>query len=125
MRIISKKKHLTLVFPILGLVVLLLISPCNIRNFIQSELGLEQTEVTNKSKATLKNHQCDHPQIEYKAFNKEEKQPEQLQSLNQSLKLFFKRLYLPTKFITYYSSVFSRVNSVPLYILYQNLKNYL
>lgn len=48
----------TLLFAV-GLILLLLISPCNVRNFIQEELGLPQTEVANKSKTYLSNSNCD------------------------------------------------------------------
>jgi len=38
---------------IFGLVLLLLLSPCKVRNFIQAELGVPQTKVLNKSKSAI------------------------------------------------------------------------
>ncbi|MGJ5641350.1 hypothetical protein [Formosa sp. S-31] len=40
------------------LIVLLLLSPCKIRHFIQEELGLTKTEVLNKSKSTYSTSSC-------------------------------------------------------------------
>lgn len=51
-------KNISSLFPILGLALLLLISPCKVRNFIQAELGIPQTQVTNKSKATIGSASC-------------------------------------------------------------------
>lgn len=46
------------IFPVLGLVLALMLSPCKVRNFIQAELGAPVTEVTNKSKTALGNVDC-------------------------------------------------------------------
>ena len=35
---------------VVSLAFLLLVSPCKVRNFFQAELGLPQTEVSNKNK---------------------------------------------------------------------------
>lgn len=51
------KKHHP-ILPIFGLVLLLLLSPCKVRNFIQAELGVPQTNVLNKSQTTLSSTSC-------------------------------------------------------------------
>ena len=41
---------------VVSLAFLLLVSPCKVRNFFQAELGLPQTEVSNKNKSAPKNN---------------------------------------------------------------------
>lgn len=51
-------KNIRFVLSVLGLVVLLLLSPCKVRNSIEAELGVPQTKVLNKSQATLSQSAC-------------------------------------------------------------------
>lgn len=112
--------------PFFGLALMLLLSPCKVRNFVQAELNLPQTEASNKSKTTISTSNCS-------SFNVA------LNSVSES-KLEFKKL--PTKaaksfelaYSTYdsvKSSVYSNkeraqaVSPIPLYILHQNFKVYL
>ena len=43
---------------ILALALLLLLSPCKVRNFVQVELGIPKTEASNKSKGTVNPLDC-------------------------------------------------------------------
>ncbi|WP_430810017.1 MULTISPECIES: hypothetical protein [unclassified Carboxylicivirga] len=51
-------KHITTLLAIAGTALLLLLSPCKVRNSIEVSLGLKTTEVANKSKATLQLSSC-------------------------------------------------------------------
>jgi len=117
-------KSLQALIPILGLAVLLLLSPCKVRNFIQEELGVPQTEVSNKSQSTISQINCTLFQTS-----------ETIQNVS---KLTFKHVGFqiseyPTLngAINVVKHVFTaktlrkhRVSTIPLYILYQNLKVY-
>lgn len=48
----------TSILSIFGLSLLILLSPCKVRNFIQAELGTPQTEVSNKSQTTVSSSDC-------------------------------------------------------------------
>lgn len=53
-----KIKQINPILSIFGLAVLLLFSPCKVRNLVQAELGIPQTKVLNKSKATIAPSSC-------------------------------------------------------------------
>lgn len=117
-------KTLQSLFPILGLAVLLLLSPCKVRNFIQEELGVPQTEVSNKSQSTISQTNCTLFQTS-----------ETIQNVS---KLTFKQVGFHVSEYPTFKGVINevkhafiadtlkkqRVSNVPLYILYQNLKVY-
>ncbi|WP_066758250.1 hypothetical protein [Crocinitomix algicola] len=52
-------KTLISTVPIFGLGILLLLAPCKVRNFIQAELGLEITKVSNLSQTNFNVAQSD------------------------------------------------------------------
>lgn len=58
MRIHQKNKSVGYWVATLSGVLLLLISPCKVRHFIQDELGIAKTEVLNKSQTTLSSSSC-------------------------------------------------------------------
>lgn len=122
--LIKSKKKITLL-PILGLVLLILLSPCKVRNFIQFELGVPQTEVSNKSKTTYNNSDCDHLDTTVIALAKEKNATQPLPYSNFVSTFNSKRL----EFSSNHSKVdFNSIESaiqVPLYILYLNFKDYL
>jgi len=107
-----------------GLVLLLFISPCKVRNFIQAELGVTQTKVLNKSQSTISLSNC-----QTIAFSENIKT-----NFQQDLKHFdlsilennyltvevdlskFSLISLPTRILS--------KSNIPLYILYQNLLVY-
>ncbi len=48
----QKKRNILSYFQVLAFGLILVFSPCSVRNSIQDSLGVAQTEVTNKSKTT-------------------------------------------------------------------------
>src|SRR5690606_34914960 len=58
---VKKRLYIKPIFSMLsitGLALLLLLSPCKVRNFIQSELGVSQTQALNKSQSTISQYSC-------------------------------------------------------------------
>ena len=109
---------------LLGLGLLLVLSPCKVRHFIQNELGLPQTEISNKNKTTF-SKSCDDLDVSIELISKEKQ-------ANPSFLFVFKPfqfvLLAPNfqeQFPTLGNTFFSRVSPVPFYILYQNFKDYL
>lgn len=119
-----KITKLTSLLSVLGLVLLLLLSPCKVRNFIQAELGLSQTNVLNKSQTTISSFNC-------LTFELSEK----TQSVS---KLTFQQSDIPVTEVfsvllpadlskhsfDLNTSKSQQAVDVPFYILYQNLKIY-
>ena len=111
------------VLSLFGLVLLLLLSPCKVRNFIQAEVGVPQTNVSNKSQATISTSCV--------AFDVAEINHSSSTSVTKALDFF---IIEPT-FILHFQ-VQSKTNntlrisksklipSIPLYILYQNIQVY-
>ena len=121
---ISKTSSL---FPIVGLVFLLLFSPCKVRNFIQAELNVPLTEVSSKSQTTTSNLSC---------YSREVTDIFLLQTIS-SIKIFpvfINRFFnlsfqfveiFPNKIRIDYQKKRHVTPSVPLYILFKNFKVYL
>ena len=109
---------------LLVLCLFLLLSPCKVRNFIQDELGIPQTETSNKSKTTF--------QSVCKEFGDANKKDTTEKSVKENFALNFQdsevfrfsitswkpNLALPTK-------QNQKVLPIPFYILYQHFKDYL
>ena len=112
------------VLPLLGLVLLLLLSPCKVRNFIQVELGLTQTEVSNKSQATVSYLDCNDFEITNTSFQKSTSSVDFTAIILDVNTAFvvsdISKSYLQPDQKGNYS-----VSKIPLYILYQNFKDYL
>ncbi|OYX28201.1 MAG: hypothetical protein B7Z06_02250 [Flavobacteriales bacterium 32-35-8] len=110
--------------PILGLAVLLLLSPCKVRNYIQAELGLPQTQVSNKSQSIISQSNCQTFEVS------DAVQTIAKPTLQQSYFLIsdtYRLVFTPDLFKQSIHPITSRnhkVSLVPLYILYQNLKVY-
>lgn len=119
-------KTIRSIFPVLGLTLLLLLAPCRVRNFIQEELGLTQTEVSNKNITTVNRSACSTVNTTETVFSN-------FKSLTQSSPLLtknkvdfaFNAIDFKTNLASSYNTRNSSVSVVPLYILYQNLKVYL
>jgi len=117
-----KTKHTLL--PLLGLVLLLLLSPCKVRNFIQVELGITQTEVSNKSQSTIGYSDCNDFEITDNSIKKSTSSANTIAILRDFNTAFVvsdisKSYIQPDQVGT------NSVSKIPLYILYQNFKNYL
>ena len=117
------KKYYSLL-SIIGLVLLLFLSPCKVRNFVQVELGVPQSNVSNKSQTTLSTISC-------LAFDVAE--------INHSSSTSVTKALTPVvneKLFTFDSPIQSKaknalrisksklIPSIPLYILYQNIQIY-
>ncbi|WP_299252036.1 hypothetical protein [uncultured Lacinutrix sp.] len=112
------------ILSIFGLLLLLLLSPCKVRNFIQAELGIPQTKVLNKSQSTISQSNCQIFEISEtaKTVSKPDfKQPDF--SVSEASTLDF-TIYLLKHSFNLNTSRSQQVSNVPLYILYQNLKVY-
>lgn len=120
-----KSKNTTALLPILGLVLLILLSPCKVRNFIQFELGVPQTEVSNKSKTTYNNSDCDHFDNTVLTIAKGKSTSQPLPHSNFDSIFNLKRLEFASNYSCLGQKTLESVVGVPLYILYQNFKDYL
>ncbi|MFD2543171.1 hypothetical protein ACFSSB_12635 [Lacinutrix gracilariae] len=113
------------IFPVLGLVVLLLISPCKVRNFLQAQLDIPQTEVTNKSQTSISSSNCNELNI-FKSSSAKEK------PVSQNAFATLTKFEFPCE-ISNFPNIYPRLqtsrnnssSAIPLYILYQNYKDYL
>ncbi|RSK39860.1 hypothetical protein [Mangrovimonas spongiae] len=119
-------KTIASLLSLVGLAVLLILSPCKVRNFIQQELGIQQTEVSNKNKTTISLSNCVDTEITTDNFT--------LEKNSFSQQLIATKTGISTSFIAtdfsynHTPSYVARKHTsatIPLYILYQNFKNYL
>jgi len=112
------------ILSVFGLVLLLLLSPCKVRNFIQAELGTTQTNVLNKSQTTLSSTSCaafDVAETNRSSSTSDKKVPDSL--ANDELFAF----HFPAQSNIKNTPRISKsklVPSLPLYILYQNIQVY-
>ena len=106
------------------MVLLLLLSPCKVRNFIQVEIGLPQTEVLNKSQSIDSQSSCQTIEVT-KAVHSHSKsthqQPDFLITETSNVEF---RTNLFSQLFTNFTSENQLVPDIPLYILYQNLQIY-
>ena len=119
----KKSKRNNLYLSIIGLVILLLLSPCKVRNFIQAELGVSQTEVLNKSQTTISQSNCKTFEVSKvvknpskKAFNQNEYQILTNYHFDFITPNFFKHSF------NLNSLRIGKKQNIPLYILYQHFK---
>ena len=109
---------------IFGLVLLLLLSPCKVRNVIQTEFGIPQTKVLNKSQSTVSQSNCQTFELS-EALHTTSKQTLQQSGflIPETTRFDFTTRLLKSSF-NFNTSGNQQVSGVPLYILYQNLKIY-
>ncbi|WP_366184404.1 hypothetical protein [Flavobacterium ovatum] len=119
-------KSITNLASLIGLALLLLVSPCKVRNFIQAELGVPQTKVVNKNQTTFSNSNCHTVAIAEKTFDTTKPSTPFLPTLTAKITHFYfsgvdyiNRSTPPYKTRNHSTSV------APYYILFQNLKIYL
>ncbi|MFN0728074.1 hypothetical protein [Polaribacter gochangensis] len=112
------------ILSIFGLVLLLVISPCKVRNFIQAELGIPQIEVLNKNQSTISESNCQ--TFEFSETIQTITKPtfQQPDFLISGASPFNFASYLFKNSFNLNTSRNQQVSDVPLYILYQNLKVY-
>lgn len=120
-----KSKKTTTLLPVLGLVLLILLSPCKVRNFIQFELDVPQTEVSNKSKASYNDSNCDHFDASVIALAKGKDTFDPLPYSNFVSTFNIKRFEFSSNHSKVDCNSIESAIQVPLYILYLNFKDYL
>ncbi|WP_053977130.1 hypothetical protein [Mangrovimonas xylaniphaga] len=114
--------------PVLGLMLLLLLSPCKVRNYIQSEFGLATTEASNKSKSTLGKSTCSDFEIAKTILASSKEKTAKDRLANTAMASFSQKLWASETDNKVFVSSETKAplgTSVPLYILYRNFKNYL
>jgi hypothetical protein len=122
---VNRLKHIASIYTVLGLGLLLLVSPCKVRNFIQAELGVEQTQVSSKSQSYVPHFNCQTQDIAQAKALTSKLDFDQTSSAGS---LIFtdsiERPSLQSPDQNAYQSP-PLVSSVPFYILYNQLKVYL
>ena len=109
---------------VFGLVLLILLSPCKVRNFIQAELGVPQTKVLNKSQTTISHSNCQSIEVSESIqadVNSSVQQPDLLNANTYRFELIF---VFSKQFLTQSTSSSKLVADVPLYILHQRFQVY-
>ena len=127
MKIPNPIKQLNSILSIIGLVVLLVFSPCKVRNTIQEVFETTKTEVSNKSISSLKSSVCDISTDAALAISKSN------HSLQLSQAVLVKRPHfnsntasLSDRPITQYYNARADIPPLaPYYILFKNNKAYL
>ena len=113
------------VLPILGLSLLLLLSPCKVRNFIEGELNIPQTEVANKSQTTFSNTNCSELEFATNSLTQEKSSSEDAHPAVLEFDSPFIVSNLSTNYTQPHINRNHSASTIPLYILYQNFKDYL
>ena len=108
-----------------GLVLLLLLSPCKVRNFIQAELGIPQTTVLNKSQSTISTSSCSISEVSTTVNTGGKSKTQQLPLVNATTGLTSLQVNYTQTYSQLYKANIESFAAVPLYILYQNFKDYL
>ena len=127
MKISNHIKQLTSILSLIGLVVLLIFSPCKVRNSIQEVFETQKTEVSNKSISSLKNGSCDMSTDVTTVISNSKSSLQLLQAA------VLKKSQFNTQFIAlserpinrYYNARAQIPPLAPYYILFQNNKAYL
>lgn len=112
------------VLSVFGLALLLLLSPCKVGNFIQSELGGPQTKVLNKRHSTISQSDCHTFEVSETVQHITKPSFEQPKLLVSDTDRFDFTIHLLKHSFNPESSISLETTGVPLYILYQNLKVY-
>ncbi|MFD2551932.1 hypothetical protein ACFSQP_08900 [Bizionia sediminis] len=123
MKNIGFKNNIRTILSVSGLVLLLLLAPCKVRDFIQAELNLPKQEVLNKSQTTISQSSC----ATFKLLESTEtpskptpKTPNLLVVLKPSA--VFGHSYLPQHLSEDNLLKTPAPQPIPLYILYRNIK---
>lgn len=119
------KKSIQTILPILALAVLLLFSPCKVRNFIQAKLSIPLTEVTNKSKSNLVDSNCSDLEFADGILTKETTSFQHDLIISTPVDFSFNSAHYFKKPLQLTRSLDHYASAVPLYILYQNFQDYI
>ncbi|WP_418638976.1 hypothetical protein [Winogradskyella sp.] len=127
MKFQSQIKQLTALLSVTGLVVLLVFSPCKVRNSIQEAFDVTKTEVSNKNRSALKNGTCN----VYSDVNSVISKANYSLQLSQDLGINTSQFNTTTIALSdrpiakYYNARAEIPPLAPYYILFQNNKAYL
>lgn len=120
----SEIKNINAILSVAGLAILLLLSPCKVRNHIQVELGVPQTKVSNKSQSTISNLNCLVTEVSEAVQTSTKPIPQEPNFLiPDAFPLEFTRDILNQSF-HFTTSRSHSVSVLPLFILYQNFRVY-
>ncbi|MFB9056158.1 hypothetical protein ACFFU9_05315 [Mariniflexile ostreae] len=115
-----------LLWSVLGLIMLLVFSPCQVRNAMQSAFGLEQTSVLNKSQTTVQTSSCAIIDRLQSSNTLSKTKTKVTLSSGLTTSLFTLAKFFPKKqALTSLTKWHTTLPVVPLYILFKNLKVYL
>lgn len=119
-------KNKSILLSVIGLALLLLLSPCKVRNHLQAQLGVTQTDVVNKNKTTLPNTTCNLSEVVESTIQSAIPTFHFLSSLakNNTQSSSYERVVVEL-LQNPNNQVKSTSFLAPLYILYQNFKAYL
>lgn len=111
---------------LVGLVFLLLLAPCKVRNYIQAELGLPTTEVSNKSITNSTKSDCKTLEVTKNTltFSKSSSQAASLLVVN-TISFPFILIDFNKKATVLNTKEINSISLVPLYILFKNFKVYI
>ena len=119
-----KTNKVNAILSVIGLVLLLLLSPCKVRNFIQAELGIPQTKVLNKSQSTISQANCQNFELSKNVqtiSGKNLQYPDLPSSKASSFEIAINLIKDSFNLGTLRNQL---ISNVPLYILYQNIQVY-
>lgn len=117
-------KRISSILSIFGLALLLLISPCKVRNSIQTELGVPQTKVLNKGQSSISQSDCQTFEVSDAAETTAKPNFKHLDFLISEVHYSEFTTSLLKHYIIPSPSRNQLVSDIPLYILYHNLKIY-
>ncbi|MGV9004789.1 hypothetical protein [Flavobacterium sp.] len=123
----STIKNKIALLSIFGLVMLLLLSPCKVRNFIETQLDLPPTEVANKSLSSFNSSNCTSVEITKTSTTSAQSSAQFVPAFveNKMQFAFITNVdYTPTV-RNQYTNRKQSLTFAPLYILHQNFKAYL
>ncbi|WP_157594970.1 hypothetical protein [Psychroflexus tropicus] len=121
----NRLKNIASIYTVLGFGLLLLFSPCKVRNFIQAELGVEQTQVSSKSQSYVPYFNCQTQDIaQAKALTSKLDFDQKPSAATLTFTDDIERSSFQSPDQNAYRSP-PLASSVPFYILYSQLKVYL
>lgn len=120
----SNLKTISKALALLGLTLALVLSPCKVRNFIQDELGVPQTEISNKNKTTF-SESCSDFELSLKHLDHENNSVANVFGVLNYLDFSFDTSTVKRSSLLPENYDILTVSSIPFYILYQNFKDYL
>ena len=109
----------------MGLALLLLLSPCKVKNFIHAELGIPKTEISKTGKNQLNSSSCTTAELTESALTFSKQISQHASGIKASNSIFgFKTIEVSAPLFIPFQKRNILVSLTPYYILYQNFKVY-